>query len=206
MKVLIINGSPRTNGNTSTALREMEKIFESESVEYEQIQIGGKSIAGCCACGRCSDIGRCVFDDEVNKAVSLLEECDGMVIGSPVYYSMPNGSLVSFLQRLFYSSHSVDKTMKVGAVVVAARRAGTTASFDVLNKFFTISQMPVVSGQYWNNVFGREEGECTQDDEGLQNARVVARNMVFLMKAIRDAKENYGLPQKEARTATNFIR
>ena len=206
MKVLIINGSPRTEGNTSTALREMEKIFESEGVEYEEISVGGKSLAGCCACGYCSEMNRCVYDDEVNRAASLLAECDGMVVGSPVYYAMPNGSLVSFLQRLFYSSHHIDKTMKVGAAVVAARRAGTTASFDDLNKFFTISQMPVVSGQYWNNVFGREEGECAQDDEGLQNARVVARNMVFLMRAIRDAKENYGLPIKEKKTATNFIR
>ena len=190
MKVLIINGSPRKGGNTETALAEMTKIFDSEGIAWEMINVGAKPVGGCMACGKCRELGKCVMDDMVNEAAEKLDGCDGLVVGSPVHYAMPGGNLVSFMQRLFYSSGSVDKRMKVGASIVSARRAGTTASFDDLNKFFTISQMPVASGRYWNNVYGACPGECVSDEEGLQNARVVARNMVFLMRAIADAKEN----------------
>lgn len=205
MKVLMINGSPHKNGNTAIALQEMEKIFIKEGVETEIIHIGNQDIRGCIACYSCSQKGKCVFDDMVNETAPKLEACDGLVIASPVYYASANATLIAFLDRLFYST-SFDKTMKVGASVVAARRGGLSATFDELNKFFTISGMPVASSQYWNSVHGREIGEAEQDKEGLQTMRVLARNMVFLMKSIALGKEAYGLPEKEERIATHFIR
>lgn len=204
MKVLLVNGSPRPKSNTLLGLQEMEKIFQKEGIETEIIKIGGKDIRGCIACNRCGQLGHCVFDDEVNDFAKKLEQADGMVVGSPVYYSAPNATVQAFLQRLFYSSH-FDKTMKVGAGFVCARRGGTTASFDVLNKYFTISGMPVASSQYWNNIHGGAEGEALQDDEGMQTLRVLARNMSFLIKSIALGKKEFGLPQKEAHLWTNFI-
>lgn len=205
MKVLIIGGSPRKGGNTSIALGEMEKIFVQEGIECETLQIGGKDIRGCMACGSCTDLGRCVFDDIVNEAAQKFEQADGLVIASPVYYASANGTLISFLDRLFYSS-GFDKTMKVGASVVCARRGGCTATFDELNKYFTITGMPVASSQYWNDIHGREKGDAEKDDEGKQTMRALARNMAFLIKSIALGKEKYGLPEKEDWTPTHFIR
>lgn len=205
MKVLIINGSPRKNGNTALALSEMEKVFHEEGIETEILHIGNKDIRGCMSCGSCSKTGRCVFNDIVNEISEKFEQSDGLVVGAPVYYGSANATLVAALQRVFYSSH-FDKTMKVGAAVVSARRGGLTATFDELNKFFTISGMPVASGQYWNGIHGAAPGEGAQDAEGLQMMRTLARNMSFLIKAIADAKEKYGLPQREPKTFTNFIR
>ncbi len=205
MKVLIINGSPRVNGNTSTALVEMIKVFEKENIETEVVQIGNKDIRGCIACGTCSQNNKCVFEDVVNECASKFEECDGMVVASPVYYASPNATLIAFLDRLFYST-KFDKTMKVGASVTIARRGGCSATFDVLNKYFTISGMPVASSQYWNSVHGGAPGDVMQDEEGLQTMRTLARNMAFLMKSIALGKETYGLPQKEEHAWTNFIR
>ncbi len=205
MKVLIINGSPRKGGNTSIALGEMEKVFAQEGIDCETLQIGGKDIRGCTACGGCASLGKCVFDDIVNEAAVKFEEADGLVVASPVYYASANGTLISFLDRLFYSS-GFDKTMKVGASVVCARRGGCTATFDELNKYFTITGMPVVSSQYWNDIHGREKGDAEKDDEGRQTMRVLARNMAFLIKSIALGKEKYGLPEKEPWTPTHFIR
>ena len=205
MKVLMLNGSPRKNGNTSIALKEMEKIFNQEGIETEIIHVGNKGIRSCIACGACSEKGKCVFDDIVNEIAPKFEKCDGLVVGSPVYYASANATLVALLTRLFYST-SFDKTMKVGASVVCARRGGLSATFDELNKFFTISEMPVASSRYWNSIHGRLEGEAARDEEGLLTMRVLARNMSFLMKSIALGKEKYGLPEKEAVTMTNFIR
>lgn len=205
MKVLMLNGSPRPNGNTSIALQEMEKIFSQEGVETEIIHLGNKDIRGCIACLSCAKKGKCVFDDLVNEVAPKFEACDGLVVGSPVYYASANATLVAFLTRLFYST-AFDKTMKVGASVVVARRGGLSATFDELNKFFTISGMPVASGQYWNSVHGAAPGEAAQDEEGLQSMRTLATNMTFLMKSIALGKEKYGLPQKEPFQRTNFIR
>lgn len=205
MKVLMVNGSPRVDGNTAIALREMEKVFAKEGVEAETIQIGNKDIRGCIACGTCFEKGKCVFDDIVNATQSKFEACDGLVIASPVYYASANGTLISFLDRLFYSA-PFDKSMKVGASVVVARRGGLSATFDELNKYFMISNMPVASSQYWNSVHGREQGEAAQDAEGLQTMRTLARNMTFLMKSIALGKEKYGLPEKEPFERTNFVR
>lgn len=205
MKVLLINGSPHAKGNTYIALHEMEKIFAEENIETEIVHIGNKDIRGCIACRACVQKGKCVFDDAVNEIASKFKECDGLVAGSPVYYASANATLVAFLTRLFFST-GFDKTMKVGAAVVAARRGGLSATFDELNKFFTISGMPVASGQYWNSIHGREIGEAEQDAEGLQSMRTLARNMVFLMKSIALGKEQYGLPEKEEFRRTNFIR
>lgn len=205
MKVLMINGSPRANGNTAAALHEMEKVFAQEGVETEIIQVGGKDIRGCIACGKCFETGKCVFEDLVNETAPKFEACDGLVAGGPVYYASANATLVAFLTRLFYSTH-FDKTMKVGASVVAARRGGLSAAFDELNKFFTISGMPVASSQYWNSVHGRAPGEAVQDAEGMQCMRTLARNMTFLMRGIALAKDQYGLPEKESPQRTNFIR
>lgn len=204
MKVLLINGSPHANGNTYIALHEMEKIFAEENIETEIVHIGNKNIRGCIACRACVKNGKCVFDDMVNEIASKFAECDGLVVGSPVYYASANATLVAFLTRLFFST-PFDKTMKVGAAVVAARRGGLSSTFDELNKFFTISGMPVASGQYWNSIHGREIGEAKQDAEGLQGMRTLARNMAFLMKSIALGKEKYGLPEKEAFQRTNFI-
>ena len=205
MKVLIINGSPRKDGNTSIALDEMVKIFEAEGVETEVVQIGNKNVRGCIACGSCYEKGKCVFDDVVNEIAPKFEEADGLVLASPVYYASANATLIACLDRLFYST-GFDKTMKVGASVVCARRGGLTATFDELNKYFTISGMPVASSQYWNGVHGREKGEAAEDLEGLQTIRTLARNMTFLMKSIALGKEKYGLPEKEEHQWTHFIR
>lgn len=205
MKVLMLNGSPRPEGNTTIALREMEQVFRAEGVETELIQVGNRDIRGCIACGGCAKLGKCVFDDIVNELAPKFETSDGLVVGSPVYYASANATLVALLTRLFYST-PFDKTMKVGASVVVARRGGLSATFDELNKFFTISGMPVASSQYWNSVHGRLSGEAAQDAEGLQTMRTLARNMTFLMKSIALGKEKYGLPEKEPRQATNFIR
>ena len=205
MKVLMLNGSPRPDGNTSVALREMEQIFQTEGIEAEIIQVGARDIRGCVACGGCAKLGKCVFDDIVNELAPKFETCDGLVVGSPVYYASANATLVALLTRLFYST-PFDKTMKVGASVVVARRGGLSATFDELNKFFTISGMPVASSQYWNSVHGRLPGEAAQDAEGLQTMRTLARNMAFLLKSIALGKEKFGLPEKEPRQATHFIR
>ena len=206
MKVLMINGSPRTGGNTAIALKEMEAVFARNGIETVTLQIGSLPIRGCTACGACGKLGHCVHDDDpVNEASSLLKECDGLVIGTPVYYGSANGTLVSFLDRLFQSSR-FDKRMKVGACVCVARRGGTTATFDELNKYFTICGMPVASSQYWNNIHGGASGEASQDGEGLQVMRALAENMSFLIKSIALGKEAYGLPELEPRITTSFIR
>ena len=205
MKVLMINGSPRKNGNTSLALGEMEKIFAGQGIEVVSVQVGGKDIRGCIACGSCAKTGKCVFDDIVNELAPIFEEADGLVVGTPVYYASANATVIALLDRLFYST-SFDKTMKVGAGVVVARRGGLSATFDELNKYFTISGMPVASSQYWNSVHGRLPGEAEQDEEGLQTVRMLARNMAFLMKSIALGKETYGLPEKEPWKPTHFVR
>ena len=205
MKVLLINGSPHSQGNTYIALAEMQKVFTENEIETEIIHVGHKDIRGCIACGSCAENGKCVFDDIVNETAQKFQECDCLVVGTPVYYASANSTLISFLTRLFYSTH-FDKTMKVGAGVAVARRGGLSATFDELNKFFTISGMPVASSQYWNSVHGRTQGEATQDEEGLQTMRTLARNMSFLMKSIALGKETYGLPEKETPQRTNFIR
>lgn len=205
MKVLMINGSPHKEGNTYLALKEMEKIFLQEGIECEIVQVGNRPVRGCVSCGACAQKGQCAFDDCVNEIAPKFEACDAMVVGSPVYYASANGTLISFLDRLFYSTH-FDKTMKVGACVVAARRGGLSATFDELNKYFTICGMPVASGQYWNSIHGRKIGEAAGDEEGLQGMRTLARNMVFLMRSIALGKERYGLPEKEPSCQTNFIR
>ena len=205
MNVLMLNGSPRAGGNTSIALREMEQVFQAEGIDVETVQVGGQDIRGCVACGGCAKQGKCVFDDLVNQLAPKFEACDGLVVGSPVYYASANATLVALLTRLFYSTH-FDKTMKVGASVVAARRGGLSAAFDELNKFFTISGLPVASSQYWNSVHGRLPGEAAQDAEGLQTMRALARNMTFLIKSIALGRERFGLPEKEPRQSTSFVR
>lgn len=205
MKVLLINGSPHAKGSTYTALHEMEKIFTKEGIETEILHVGNKDIRGCIACGTCAGKGKCVFDDMVNEAAPKFEACDGLVVGSPVYYASANATLIAFLDRLFYSTH-FDKTMKVGASVVSARRGGLSATFDELNKYFTICGMPVASGQYWNSIHGNNADEAGKDAEGLQIMRTLANNMSFLMKSIALGKEKYGLPEKEPFQRTNFIR
>ena len=205
MKVLLINGSPRKGGNTAIALDEMVKVFEAEGIETRVMQVGNAAIRGCIACGACAKTGKCVFDDAVNEASAVLKEADGLVVASPVYYASANGTLVSFLDRLFQSA-KFDKTMKVGASVAVARRGGCSATFDELNKYFTICGMPVASSQYWNSVHGRTAGEASQDAEGLQTMRTLARNMAFLIKSIALGKEKYGIPEKEPWNPTHFIR
>ncbi len=205
MKVLLINGSPHGNGCTARALREVADTLEQQGIEAVTIQVGNQSIRGCIACGGCAKTGRCVFDDAVNEAAELFTQCDGLVIGSPVYYASANGTLVSFLDRLFYST-DFDKTMKVGAAVVSARRGGCSSTFDELNKYFTISGMPVASSQYWNSVHGFTAEDVEKDQEGLQVMRALGRNMAFLIKSIALGRETFGLPEKEPRVATNFIR
>ena len=195
MKVLLINGSPRVGGNTSIAL----------GIQVETVQVGNKAIRGCVACLSCMEKGKCVFDDLVNETAPKFAEADGLVIASPVYYASANGTLISFIDRLFYST-PFDKTMKVGAAVAVARRGGVSATYDELNKYFAISGMPIATGQYWNAVYGREKGEAAQDEEGMQTMRTLAWNMVFLMKSIALGKEQYGVPQREPFQRTNFIR
>lgn len=205
MKVLMLNGSPRANGNTAIALREMARVFEAEGVDTETILLGNKEIRGCIACGKCFELGKCVFSDVVNELAPKFEAADGLVIASPVYFASANATLIAALDRLFYST-PFDKTMKVGASVVCARRGGCSATFDELNKYFTISSMPIAASQYWNSIHGRAEGEAQQDEEGRQTMRTLARNMAFLMKSIALGKEAFGLPEKEERIATHFIR
>ena len=205
MKVLMINGSPKVNGNTALALKEMEAVFAAEGMECETILVGNQPIRGCIACGSCYKNGKCVFDDAVNEVAEKFRDADGLVVASPVYYASANATLIALLDRLFYSS-DFPKTMKVGASVAVARRGGCSSTFDELNKYFTISGMPVASSQYWNSVHGGRPGEAIQDEEGLQTMRTLARNMAFLMKSIALGKERYGLPEREPHKATNFIR
>lgn len=205
MKVLILNGSPRINGNTSIAIGEMVKIFNEENIDVEVVQVGTHDIRGCIACGKCGELGKCVFDDDVNKVAESFKDADGLVVASPVYYASANATLIALLDRLFYSA-KFDKTMKVGASIACARRGGCSSTFDELNKYFTISGMPVASSQYWNSIHGAAKGEADLDLEGKQTMRVLARNMAFLMKSIELGKEKFGLPAKEEeRCWTNFI-
>ena len=205
MKVLMINGSPRKNGNTSIALAEMERIFQDEGIQVETVQLGTQDIRGCIACLSCKKKGKCVFDDLVNQIAPQFEAADGLVIATPVYFASANGSLISFIDRLFYST-LFDKTMKVGAAVAVARRGGVSATYDELNKYFAISGMPIATGQYWNAVYGAAPGESAQDGEGMQTMRTLARNMAFLMKSIALGKERFGVPEREEFQRTNFIR
>ena len=205
MKVLMINGSPKANGNTALALKEMEAVFAAEGMECETILVGNQPIRGCIACGSCYKNGKCVFDDAVNEVAEKFRDADGLVVASPVYYASANATLIALLDRLFYSS-DFPKTMKVGASIAVARRGGCSSTFDELNKYFTISGMPVASSQYWNSVHGGRPGEAVEDEEGLQTMRTLARNMAFLMKSIALGKERYGLPEREPHKATNFIR
>ena len=202
-KVLLLNGSPRAKGCTAAALQEMISVFTKEGIETELIHVGNKDIRGCIACGSCMKTGKCVLNDLVNEVAPKFEAADGLVIGSPVYYASPNGTILSFMDRLFYSTH-FSKHMKVGAAVVSARRGGNTASFDVLNKYFTISGMPVASATYWNQVHGFTAEDVKKDLEGLQTMRNLARNMSFMIRAIADAKEKYGLPEMEHSAFTSF--
>lgn len=206
MKVLMINGSPRAKGNTSRALEEMHKVFDEEGVDAEIVRVGSEAVRGCNACGRCKETGRCVFDDVVNQLAPKLAQADGLVVASPVYFASANATLIAVLDRLFYSTPFVDKTMKVGASVVCARRGGCSATFDELNKYFTINNMPIASSQYWNSIHGNQPGQAEQDEEGLQTMRTLARNMTFLMKSIALGKEQFGLPAKEEHAWTHFIR
>lgn len=205
MKVLMINGSPRKDGNTSVALKELEKTFLEEGIEVETVQIGMQNVRGCIACGTCMEQGKCVFDDVVNELAPKFEAADGLIVASPVYYASANATLIACLDRLFYSTH-FDKTMKVGASVAVARRGGCSATYDELNKYFTIAGMPVASSCYWNSLHGRLPGEAAQDGEGLRTMRVLAHNMAFLMKSIALGKEKYGMPKQEEPVQTNFIR
>ena len=203
MKVLLLNGSPNMNGNTARSLEEMIKIFHEEGVETELIHIGNKEIRGCCACQSCYKTAQCVFDDMVNEVAKKFEECDGMVVGSPVYYASANGTLTAFLDRLFYSTR-FDKRMKVGASIAVARRGGCSATFDQLNKYFTISGMPLASSQYWNSVHGAKPGQVEEDLEGLQTMRTLARNMAWMLKALN--AEGIERPEKEPPISTSFVR
>lgn len=205
MKVLLINGSPKANGNTAFALNQMAEVFHAQGIDTEIIHVGHLSIRGCVACGKCYELGKCVFDDVVNQVAEKFQAADGLVLGSPVYFASANATLVALLDRLFYSSH-FDMRMKVGACVTVARRGGCSASFDELNKYFTISGMPVASSHYWNCIHGSKPGESQQDTEGIITMRNLAVNMSFLMKSIALGKEAYGMPVYEKRTATNFIR
>lgn len=205
LKVLMLNGSPKANGNTAIALREMENVFKENGIEVENIVIGNQAVRGCIACGSCYEKGKCVFDDVVNELAPKFEEADGIVVASPVYFASANATLIATLDRLFFST-SFDKTMKVGASVVCARRGGCSATFDELNKYFTISNMPIAASQYWNCIHGRELGEADRDEEGKQTMRVLARNMTFLMKSIELGKKQFGLPEKEEHAFTHFIR
>ena len=205
MKVLMLNGSPRANGNTALALQEMEKIFRAEGVDVETVQVGHLHVRGCIACGYCYKNDKCVFDDVVNTLADKFRNCDGLVVASPVYYASANATLTAVLDRLFYST-AFPKTMKVGASVAVARRGGCSSTFDQLNKYFTICGMPLASSQYWNSVHGGSPCQAQEDAEGLQTMRTLARNMTFLMKSIALGKEAYGLPEREAPQFTNFIR
>ncbi|MBR1443491.1 MAG: flavodoxin family protein [Firmicutes bacterium] len=204
MKILLINGSPRANGCIGRALKEIAETLKDDGVESEMIHIGNKDIRGCIACMSCAKNKKCVFDDAVNEVAEKFKEADGMVIGSPVYYGSANATAVAFLDRLFFST-PFDKSWKVGAAVASARIGGTTATFDELNKYFTISGMPVASGQYWNAVHGYSAEDVEKDKEGLQQMRTLAHNMAFMVKCIALGKEKYGYPEREEFVRTNFI-
>ena len=203
MKVLILNGSPRVNGCTARALEEVSKTLNEEEIETEIIQVGNKDIRGCIACNSCAKTGKCVFNDIVNDIAVKFEKADGIIIGSPVYYAGSNGTIISLLDRLFYSTH-FDKTMKVGACVLSSRRAGSTSAMDEINKYFTICSMPIVSSSYWNEVHGFTASDVEKDKEGLQTMRNLGRNMAFMIKAIKLGKEKYGLPKIEKGEFTSF--
>lgn len=205
MKVLLLNGSPHVHGGTRAALEEVARTLEEDGIETEILNVGHQSVHGCIACYKCKDTGTCVFKDIVADIAPKFEAADGLVVGSPVYYASPAGTLISLLDRLFYSTH-FSKRMKVGAAVATSRRAGSVTTFDVINKYFTIAQMPVVSSQYWNEIHALDEQTLDQDVEGRQTMRVLGRNMAFLLKAIADAKEKYGMPQEEEHVYTNFLR
>lgn len=206
MKALLINGSPHAKGCTYTALTELKRTLEAEGIDVELIHVGHKDIRGCAACRKCAETGKCVFDDVVNEVAPKLAAADAFVIGAPVYFSSPAGGAIAFMDRLFFSTLAVDKTMKVGAAVVTCRRGGNTATFDVLNKYFTMTGMPVASSQYWNMVYGGCAEEVAQDAEGLQTMRTLGRNMAFMMKSFQLGREQFGLPAKEAPIFTNFHR
>lgn len=203
LKVLILNGSPRVNGCTARALEEVSKTLNEEGIETETINVGNKDIRGCIACNSCSKTGKCVFNDIVNDIAVKFENADGIIIGSPVYYAGSNGTIISLLDRLFYSTH-FDKTMKVGACVLSSRRAGSTSAMDEINKYFTICSMPIVSSSYWNEVRGFKARDVEKDKEGLQTMRNLGRNMAFMIKAINLGKEKYGLPKIEKGEFTSF--
>ena len=205
MKALLINGSPHANGCTFTALNIVAEELQKNGIETEIVHIGNKDIRGCIACGKCAELGHCVFNDMVNEVAPKFEQADGLVVGSPVYYAGPNGTLTNLLDRLFFST-TFEKRMKVGAAVVSARRGGTTAAFDRLNKYFTISEMPIASSRYWNMVHGHTPEDVMQDEEGVQIMRILGRNMAFLIRAIAAEREHNGLPEKEVTRYTNFIR
>ena len=205
MKVLLINGSPKADGNTAFALNQMAEVFADQGIDTEIIHVGNRAIRGCIACGSCYKTGKCVFDDAVNEIAPKFEAADGIVLGSPVYYASANATLIAFLDRLFYSTH-FDKRMKVGASVTVARRGGCSATFDELNKYFTISGMPVASSHYWNSIHGSKPGDAQQDAEGIATMRNLAKNMAFLIKSIRLGKETYGMPEYDKQQITNFIR
>lgn len=205
MKVLLINGSPKANGNTAFALKQMAEVFSDQGIDAEIIHVGHLAIRGCVACGSCYKTGKCVIEDIVNEVASKFEEAEGLIVGSPVYYASANATLIAFLDRLFYSTH-FDKRMKVGAGITVARRGGCSSTFDQLNKYFTISGMPVASSHYWNSIHGSKPGEASQDAEGIATVRNLAKNMVFLIKSIALGKETYGIPEYGKREMTNFIR
>lgn len=205
MKILMINGSPHANGNTARALLELEKTLKAEGAEVEMLHIGNLSVRGCIACGACRKTGKCAFDDIVNETATKFESADAFVVASPVYFASANATLIAFLDRLFYSTH-FSKAMKVGASVVVARRGGLSSTFDELNKYFSISSMPIATSQYWNSVHGQVQGEAEQDAEGLQTMRTLGRNIAFLVKSIALGKEKFGLPKNELKVATNFVR
>ena len=205
MKVLVINGSPHLNGCTDRALREVEMTLKSNGMEIERINVANKDVRGCIGCNFCREHGRCVFNDIVNETAPKLKEADGVIIGSPVYYAGANGQLLAFLDRLFYStSATINKAMKVGAAVVSSRRAGSTSAFDEINKYFTISAMPIVSSTYWNEVHGFTAQDVEDDLEGLQTMRNLGRNMAFLLKAIGMASKESGIPEQERSAFTSF--
>jgi len=203
MKVVILNGSPRIDGCTARALKEVEKTLNEEGVETETFTVGNKNIRGCISCNSCKTKGRCIFDDLVNEIATKFENADGLLVGTPVYYAGSNGTIISLLDRLFYSTH-FDKTMKVGAAVLSSRRAGSTSAFDEINKYFTITNMPIVSSSYWNEVHGFSKDDVEKDLEGLQTMRNLGRNMAFMIKSIKLGKEKYGLPKNERGSFTSF--
>lgn len=206
MKVLLINGSPHKEGCTFTALNEVAKTLEKNGIETEILYLGVKPIAGCIACGKCSQLGKCFIDDKVNEILARCDEFDGVVIGSPVYYAGPSGQIRAFLDRLFYAGGR-RFAGKPGAAVVSCRRGGATTAFDQLNKYFTISSMPIVSSQYWNQVHGAYAEQVLQDEEGMQTMRTLGNNMAWLLKCIQLGKENgITLPEREPPVWTNFVR